>query len=179
MSLTAKAERLIDGHLIDQINELVKQIHAEASVALLEMDDRGRRELTRGFRRIREMTEADGLFHDMSMLVGRDGSLGITFMAGPGSDLNALERRLGLYSMAKKHQSRLRRWVSFGWCADTPGLLDLVGLIVGEWHPDEDLDQLLEEMEIAPSRPLNQSDPNPNFQLPKTGLRPPPKAKRR
>lgn len=165
--------------LLHCLHERALPGHVEASVALLEMDDRGRRELTRGFRRIREMTETDGQFHDMSMLVGRDGSLGITFMAGPGSDLNALERRLGLYSMAKKHQSRLRRWVSFGWCADTPGLLDLVGLIVGDWHPDESLDHLLEEMELAPSRPLNQSDPNPNFRLPRTALRPPPKVKRR
>ena len=47
------------------------------------------------------MTEDDGEFHNMSMLVGRDDSLGITFMTSPGSHVGCLENRLGLYSIAK------------------------------------------------------------------------------
>ncbi len=219
---TAKAERLIDGRLIDQINELVKQILSLTDLHLsYEARNEGsafehlrgrmvsRRMYVQGpgfdFQE-RELLAA--LFDDAQTKEDLLSSIGFTAEDGlaigdaimevslkkffersqggravpklieqslqQGEDLGLPTEQLSkmpkaervkrlqqlgkIYTFsdlgstmqvgaaeiaAKKHQSRLRRWVSFGWCADTPGLLDLVGLIVGDWRPDEDLDRLL------------------------------------
>jgi hypothetical protein len=144
--------------LLDTLHDRARSGYLEASVALLDLDDEARTELMRNIRECREKTEADGEFHNMSMLVHRDGSLGITFMASPDSGLDRLENRLGLYAIAKKHQTRLRRWVMLGWCAGTPHLLDIIGVMIGDWRADPNKDELLEDMGLDQSAPLSDTD---------------------
>jgi hypothetical protein len=143
----------------------------EASVALLEFDDRGRREFVRAFRRIRETSDRTGEYHDLSITIDEPASVGITCLAAPGSDLRDLADRLRLLALAKKHQTRLRRWIGLGWCSDTGRLVDVVDLQVGEWSEDQELDALLAEMGLGPSRPP--SDQDAVQVIPKEMRRPP------
>lgn len=157
--------------LLDSINDQAPGGFLEVEVALLELDNPGRRELVRAFRRIREATAEDHEFHNLSITIREQASLGITCMAAPGSDRRPLKERLAVLTTAKKHQTRLRRWVGLGWCAGTPPLIDVVDLAIGDWAPDPQLDELLEEMGLEPSKPLSDSDPVP---VPPKGLLRPP-----
>lgn len=149
--------------------------HLEASVALLEFDDDARRDFVRAYRRIRETTVRTGEYHDLSITIDEPASLGITCLAAPGSDRRELAERLELLALAKKHQTRLRRWIGIGWCAGTRQLVDVVGLQVGEWSEDSELDALLSEMGLGPSRPLSELDP---VQAIPKEMRRPPKGRR-
>jgi hypothetical protein len=157
--------------LLDSLGDQATSGYLEASVALLELDDPGRRDLVRALRRIREATSEDGEYHDFSITIGKQASLGIGCLSAPGSDRRQLTERLIVLAKAKKHQTRLRRWVALGWCAGTQPLVDAVVLAIGDWAADPELDALLEEMEFAPSRPLSDSDPAP---VPPSSMRRPP-----
>jgi hypothetical protein len=157
--------------LMDSINDQAPSGYLEAEVALLELDAPGRRGLVRAFRRIREATTEDDEFHNLSITIREHASLGITCMAAPGADRRRLKERLAVLITAKKHQTRLRRWIGLGWCAETPSLIDVVDLAIGEWTPDPQLDELLQEMGLEPSNPLSNSDPVP---VPPKGLLRPP-----
>jgi hypothetical protein len=162
--------------LLDSLRDGSLPGSLEASVALLEFDGAGRREFPRAFRRIREGTERSGEYHDLSITIGERASLGITCLAAPGDERFELADRLELLAKAKKHQTRLRRWIGLGWCADTRQLVDTIDLQVGDWSEDPDLDSLLSEMGLGPSRPL--SDDDAVRVVPKD-LRRPPSAPRR
>jgi len=163
--------------LLDCLNERKLAGYIEASVALLELDDKAREELLRGYRRLRETTASDGEWHNLSLLVAREASFGITFMTAPGANLDQLEQRLGQYSVAKKYQSQLRKWVAFGWCEETPGLLDLVGVFIGDWRPDSFLDERLDEMGLDPTKPVEPRDTAGPLRPPRAAVRPPPRRK--
>lgn len=144
--------------LLDALRDSALPGHVEASVALLEFNGQGRREFPRSFKRIRETTRADGEFHDLSITISGRASLGITCLTAPGSDRGELEQRLAFLVRVKKHQTRLRRWVGLGWCAETPQAIDVLLLGIGEWQEDETLDGILEEIGFAPSAPLSEAN---------------------
>jgi hypothetical protein len=144
--------------LLDSLRDGELPGNLEASVALLEFDDGGRREFVRAFRRIRETSARTGEYHDLSITIDEPASLGITCLAAPGSDRRDLADRLRLLALAKKHQTRLRRWIGLGWCSETRQLVDVVDLQVAEWSEDQELDALLAEMGLGPSRPLSRED---------------------
>ncbi len=163
--------------LLDSLRDGALPGNLEASVALLEFDDSGRREFVRAFRRIRETTVRTGEYHDLSITIGEPASLGITCLAAPGDDRLDLAHRLELLAQAKKHQTRLRRWIGLGWCAKSRQLIDAIDLQVGEWSEDRELDALLVEMGLAPSRPLSRDDAVQV--IPKEMQRPPPRRRQK
>jgi hypothetical protein len=144
--------------LLDSLRDGRLPGNLEASVAMLEFDDRGRREFVRAFQRIRETTARTGEYHDLSITIDEPASLGITCLAAPGSDRRDLADRLELLTRAKKHQTRLRRWIGLGWCSGTRQLIDVIDVQAGEWSEDPELDALLTEMGLGPSRPLSRED---------------------
>jgi hypothetical protein len=164
--------------LLDALHAAGRTGYLEASAALLDLDLRGREEVVRGFRRIREMTSEDGGFHNFSFVVGGEKAFGISFFTGPGDDLGPLEDRLRAYSLAKKYQCQADRWIGFGWAAGTRYAIDLVALVLFDWRQEDELDDLLEEMNLDPSAPVVMTDGGPQIVAPKSARRPPARRRR-
>jgi hypothetical protein len=102
----------------------------EASVLLLDSDGGTRELIASTLGQLERRSRQDGLFHDMSLTFSDDdGPYGLTLMSGPAGQTDELVKRLRLYCMAKKYQTRSLRWLGLGLTAGASG-----GPVQGVWY---------------------------------------------
>jgi len=118
--------------------------YLDVSGALLDMSSETREQFVRAAQGRRNLTIADGGFHDCSLGFTKP-SFGITYMFGLSQNSSEISRRLEAYCQMKKYQTKSAEWYGLGCLADTPGWTHIGIALKEPWRYDEEMERLVAE----------------------------------
>src|SRR5207247_2039462 len=92
--------------------------------ALLDMGDRGRKQVAKHLQRLRDRTRGDGRIHDLTLVFAdAQPTFGITLFVGPERRAPEIAEKLRSFCLLKKYQTRVQRWVGVASLADQQSLV--------------------------------------------------------
>jgi hypothetical protein len=114
--------------------------YLKTACALMDMASESRTNLIKACEKLRKKTQKDREIHSITYVFD-DGDFGFAFFFTPYEQKNRFPNYIANYSMLKKYQTKLYRWVSIACIADTPGWVDYFVVIEGIWEFDEQLEK--------------------------------------
>jgi hypothetical protein len=118
----------------------------EASIALLELDGKGRKQIPARMEQMRRRSARDQRPHNMSLVFSQPETCGITVMSAPEALAREELAKLPRFCELKKYQLRAARWAGFGVVEGERGPVQAIVVRYGEWEKDPAADRTLEQL---------------------------------
>jgi hypothetical protein len=131
--------------------------YSAISCALLDMDARTRRQLSKYMDGARSRARERNGIADGSLILARAG-IGVTCLAAPAEEAEKGWLRLKRYCELKKYQTHLRVWIGLLSVLDRRGIVHGGGMMEGLFERTDGMDEVIREMEkggmLRPYTPL-------------------------
>ena len=113
--------------------------YLRVACCLLDMSSESREELFNAVQILQKKTLKDREIHSITMPF-IDGDFGFAYFICPSEFRHTFPDHFIRYSILKKYQTKLYRWVTIGCISDTPSWVDYFVVVEGQWAFNEDLD---------------------------------------
>lgn len=130
--------------VLSELDYLHSEGYLKAACTLMDMSGESREDLFKACIKLQRKTMKDREIHSIT-LPFIDGNFGFAYFFAPFSERDRFPNRMVNYSILKKYQTKLFRWVSVTCIVDTPSWVDFFTVIEGPWEFDEKLDQEAKE----------------------------------
>ncbi len=127
---------------IVEIEKLDSSYKTDCIMRLLDLGYQGRELFVNAIEQTKEKTKSDNQLHSFSTVINNH-SLGFSFVSMDSrGDLEKLFNQAGSYAMMKKHTTKSKEWVGFGWDLNSKKKIDVAIFISYDWFDDPILDKL-------------------------------------
>jgi hypothetical protein len=119
--------------------------YLKVACCLMNMSSQSREELMNTCVELRGKTQSDREIHSITVSF-LDGDFGFAYFFSPFELENEIPDRIMKYSILKKYQTKLSRWVTIACVSDKPGWVDYFVVVDGQWVFDQQLDDAAKKL---------------------------------
>lgn len=135
----SQAMPLVMRQILNELDTIHKIGYLKVACCLIDMSSQSREELCNAILELHKKTQIDRTIHSITMPF-LEGDFGFAFFVCPLELEKEFPDRILNYSLLKKYQIKLSRWVTIGCVSDTDGWVDYSVVLVGKWIYDQGLE---------------------------------------